>query len=185
MKAHVILSTILLAATPVAQASDWTPAGYSVVDGSGSTQLSSHASISALPGDATLREIQRLYRRGQHHATLHYMPDNWSSIGWSHDGTLGFISATPFENSHPLYMCQLHNIAWGYLTSKEPGCEGQFLTPFGMIGYISSVARPDTVPLYRCHYLHKGQLKHFDTRHANCENVPSAKNDGILGYMFL
>lgn len=183
MKAHAILAATLFAVIPLAQASEWTP--HPVVEVGANAQPSSGAGVAALPDGANLREIQRFYRRGQHHATLYFMPDDWNKIGWRHDGTLGFISATPFENSHPLYMCQLHNITWGYLTSKEPGCEGQFLTPFGMIGYISSVARPDTVPLYRCHYLHKGQLKHFDTRHANCENVPLAKNDGILGYMFL
>jgi hypothetical protein len=137
-----------------------------------------------LPVGATPREVFRFYRRGQHHTTLYYMPDNWEKIGWQREGSLGVISSTPFENSRPLYMCQLHNIAWGYLTSGDPGCEGQFLTPFGLIGYISSVPLPNTAPLYRCNYIRKGQLKHFDTHQPNCEQVPLASNDGILGYVF-
>ncbi len=137
-----------------------------------------------LPAGVTPREMFRLYKRGQHHTTLHYVPQNWEEIGWQREASLGVISATPFENSRPLYMCQLNNIAWGYLTSGDPGCEGQFLTPFGLIGYISSVPLPSTRPLYRCNYIHKGQLKHFDTHQPNCENVPLASNDGIQGYVF-
>lgn len=138
----------------------------------------------SLPTGFSPREIFRLYRRGQHHTTLYYMPQNWDELGWQREGTFGFISATPFENSRPLYMCQLHNIAWGYFTSGDPGCEGQFLTPFGLIGYISTAPMPGTSPLYRCNYIYKGQLKHFDTQQANCENVPLGSNDGILGYVF-
>lgn len=139
-----------------------------------------------LPPGVTLRELLRLYN-GKHerHATLTYFPQNWNEFGWRQEGTQGFISSSPFENSRPLYMCQLNGVGLALFTSTDVGCEGQFLTPFGLIGYISAAPLPDTAPLYRCQYVFKRALRHFDTRMANCENAPQSSNDGILGYVFL
>ncbi|WP_313346616.1 hypothetical protein [Stenotrophomonas sp.] len=186
---HYAIAAAFLLTSPAAAASNndqdafhqrvEVPAG--VEDQTDLMQLASRA----LPAGVNLREIFRLYKRGQHHTTLFYFPQNWGDINWSVDGTLGFISATAFENSRPLYMCQLNNIHWGYFTSADVACEGHFLTVFGQIGYISTVPLPNTAPLYRCNYIHKRQLKHFDTLQANCENVALGTNDGPLGYVFL
>lgn len=139
-----------------------------------------------LPPGVSLREIFHFYKSDQErHATMHHFPQNWYDIGWRHVGNLGFISSTPFENSRPLYTCQLNGIAWAFFTHTDPTCGGHFLTNFGLLGYISNVPLPDTAPLYRCHYMFRGQLTHFNTFLANCGNVPTSVNDGIQGYVFL
>lgn len=139
-----------------------------------------------LPPGATLREVFRLYNaRHERHATLFYFPQNWNEFGWRRENTFGFISGTPFENSRPLYMCGLMGVSHAFFTSPDVKCEGHFLTSFGMVGYISTIPLPDTAPFYRCHYMFKGRLTHFDTTLANCGNIPTAVNDGVLGYVFL
>lgn len=151
-----------------------------------SSPISARAASPYLPPGVTLREIFRLYN-GKHerNASLFHFPQNWDKFGWRRENTLGFISGTPFENSRPLYMCQLNGVAHAFFTSMDVKCEGQFLTSFGMIGYISVTPLPDTTPLYRCHYMFKGRLTHFGTTLANCGNIPSSANDGVMGYVFL
>lgn len=144
------------------------------------------ASTLSLPDGASLREITRLYNgRAERHATLHFFPDNWDQFGWRAEGSLGFISGTPFSNSKPLYACALWGHTEAYFTSPDPNCEGQFLTTFGMIGYISDVPLPDTKPIYRCKYVFDRKLRHFDTFYPNCENVPTGSLDFLIGYVFL
>lgn len=137
------------------------------------------------PG-VTLRELLRLYNgKQERHATLTYFPNDWYTHGWRHEGTYGFISSTPFENSRPIYLCAVTDVLHSFFTSTDVGCEGQFLTSFGLIGYISTVPLPDTAPLYRCQYVFKRKTRHFDTRDIHCEQAPKSSNDGLIGYVFL
>lgn len=138
------------------------------------------------PNGVNLREIFRHYNgKRERHATLYFFPQFWNEWGWRTEGSMGFISSTPFEHSRPLYACQLSGIKDAFFTSLDSGCEGQFLSSFDIIGYISGVPLPNTQPLYRCHYNFKGRTSHFDTFDAKCENVPQSSLDGVLGYVFL
>lgn len=140
----------------------------------------------SLPHGATLREIFRHYNgKRELNATLYFFPQNWDKFGWRMQGSLGFISSTPFENSRPLHACKLNGTKDSYFTSWDVGCEGHFLSSFGLIGYISTVPLPNTQPLYRCSYQFKGRLSHFDTFLANCGHIPNSHNNGPLGYVFL
>lgn len=147
---------------------------------------SSDSATLALPEGVTLREIIRMYRsKTGTHSTNFYWPENWHMLGWRLEGTLGFLSATPFENSKPLYSCNGPG-NWNYFTSPDSNCEGQYAPEQSFIGHISTMELPGTVPLYRCVVRWKGRdWRHLDTPAADCEGNASAVNDGILGYMFL
>ena len=150
------------------------------------TTVHMEATLSLPPG-VMLREILRLHRpSSQTFATLWFWPQNWEEIGWKMGGSLGFISAAPFENSAPIYWCWgITN--WDMFSSLDPNCEGGYRTPDnGPVGFISTVQLPGTTPLYRCVFKWNGtQWRHFDSLQANCEGVPAVTNDGTLGYVFL
>jgi len=141
----------------------------------------------AVPPGVTLLELFRLHNSALNtHATLWYMPSGWSSVGWSNEGSLGFMSTTQFENSVLIRQC------WGpspndFFTSGDPNCEGQTVAPGmpGGIGFISTVQIAGTVPLYRCSHKWQGKWRHYDTHSANCDGNTAASNDGPLGYIFL
>ncbi len=166
--------------------------GASVAHASG-TDLASVANAAvqmdpslAVPAGVTLAELHRIYQgKNNTHRILHYDIASWVRSGWMDEGVIGFISTTPFENSHPIRECFSHT-PWDGFTSKDMNCEGQVIPPNqGPIGYVSSVQLPGTAPLYRCAYTWKGKLRHFDTRDIGCEGISGAHNDGPQGYVFM
>ncbi|APP79402.1 hypothetical protein SM19410_12815 [Xanthomonas hortorum pv. gardneri] len=69
-------------------------------------------------------------------------------------------------------------------SSTDPNCEGWFKQDFAYhIAFLNDVQVPGTVPLYRCYY--KPNLDHYDTLTDNCEGVPGAVREAILGYVYL
>lgn len=146
----------------------------------------SAAASMALPTGVTLREIIRMYRsKTQTHSTNFYWPENGHKQGWRLEGTLGFLSSTPFQDSTPLYSCNGPG-NWNYFTSPDPDCEAGYHVGDYFIGHISKVALPGTLPLYRCVFIWKGtDWRHFDTLDPTCEGSVSAVNDGVLGHVFL
>lgn len=143
----------------------------------------------ALPPGVVLREIFRITRPSTNtHVTNFYWPQGWEDIGYVMEGTLGFISAVPFENSVLIRNC-IGPHPWNYFTSSDPNCEadsgGVVLPGNWNIGYISTVQLPGTVPLYRCSFVWERKLRHFDTHQADCEGAVDSHNDGPVGYVFL
>ena len=178
----IAVSTITLTST---SATERAPSAVPLANEQHSFNSATFSTLS-LPNGVNLREIFRHYNgKRERHATLYFFPQYWNEWGWRTEGSMGFISSTPFEHSRPLYACQLNGIRDAFFTSVDSGCEGQFLSSFGMIGYISSVPLPNTQPLYRCYYNFSGRTSHFDTFDAKCENVPRSSLDGVLGYVFL
>lgn len=176
--------------------------GISLLVGLGSLSVAVQASPAAVANDAVqidaslavppgvvLREIFRIHRPSTNtHVTNFYWPDNWEDIGYVMEGTLGFISATSFENSVLIRNC-VGPQSWNSFTSSDPNCEpaagGVVLPGNWNIGYISTVQLPGTIPLYRCSFIWQKKVRHFDTHDANCESVVGANNDGPVGYVFL
>lgn len=147
----------------------------------------SESSTLSLPPGVVLREIFRIHRpKTNTHVTHFYWPENWEDIGYKYEGTLGFISAAPFENSVLIRQC-VGPHPWNNFTSSDPNCEaatgGVVLPGDQNIGYISTVQVPGSVPLYRCGFIWRGMIRHFDTRDLSCEGVGGPA--GILGYVFL
>ena len=145
------------------------------------------ATAMSLPPGVMLREIFRIHRpKTNTHVTHYYWPENWEDIGYEYEGTLGFISAAPFENSVLIRNC-VGPHSWNYFTSADPNCEaatgGVVLPGDWHIGYISTVQVPGSVPLYRCGFIWQGKIRHFDSRDFACEGVGGT--GGILGYVFL
>lgn len=141
----------------------------------------------SLPSGFVLREIFRIYRPATNtHVTHFYWPENWEDIGYKYEGTLGFISATPFENSALIRNC-VGPHSWNYFTSLDPNCEastgGVVLPGDWNLGYISTVQIPGSVPLYRCGFVWQGKIRHFDSRDFACEGVGGT--GAVLGYVFL
>lgn len=135
----------------------------------------------------TPRAIYRLHTSSQSgiHMTLHFFPQNWEDHKWGVQGLLGYISSTPFPAGAPLYSCTIPG-RFDFFSSLDPACEGQSQVGWagylGVIGYISMEALPGHRPLYRCYY-HRAHPHHFDSHNSDCEGVPGANNDGLLGYV--
>lgn len=152
---------------------------------------SSHVPLNAtlsVPPDVVLRHIFRIYRPSTNTRVTHYYwPDRWEDIGYEVEGTIGFISATPFENSVLIRQC-VGPHSWNNFTSPDPNCEpasgGVVLPGDNNIGYISTVHLPGTTPLYRCVFEWRRKIRHFDSLDLNCEGVDGVRNDGTLGYVF-
>lgn len=139
-----------------------------------------------VPEGATLVEMFRWYNPN---TTDRYsgreLPQNWQLLGWRLEGTVGFISYTPFPGSHPLYSCATNEKVPDYFSSVDANCEGQLKVYWApIIGYLASTQIPGTVPLYRCD-TPGYEEDHFDTTSPVCEgNKPGAVNEGPLGYIF-
>jgi hypothetical protein len=143
----------------------------------------------AVPPGVELRHIFRVYRqRANTRVTMHYWPERWEDIGYAVEGTIGFVSAVPFENSVLIRSC-FGPSEWNYFTSSDPKCEAENGGVWGPgdweIGYISTVHLPGTTPMYRCVFQWRGKWRHFDSLDLNCEGVEGVRNDGPLGYIFL
>lgn len=139
-----------------------------------------------VPPGVALAELHRLHNARLHtHTSRLNMGHDWEKDGWRIEGTLGFVSVTPFENSALIWEC------WGpspydLFTSRDSNCEGQNVPPGqGPVGYISTVQTAGTVPLYRCVYVWQKKLRHYDSPRADCEGNAEARNDGPLGYVFM
>lgn len=148
---------------------------------------STDTSSLALPVGVTLVELYRYYNSKEaNHWSGREMPQNWEKLGWRYEGSLGFISYTPFAGSHALYNCFIGGKN-DFFTSPDPNCEGQNLsTWWPILGYVSDTQIPGTVPLYRCMRGYTStRADHFDTLSSACENVPNKALDGVIGYVFL
>lgn len=184
MKACLLGISLLLGIGSVSAASQSDPAAIT------NAAVQMDPTLSVPPG-VVLREIFRIYRPSTNtHVTHHYWPNNWEDIGYIKEGVLGFVSATPFENSVLIRNC-VGPHDWNYFTSSDPDCEaatGGIALPVPgnwNIGYISTVQLPGTVPLYRCSFVWERKVRHFDTHDANCEGVAGANNESPVGYVFL
>lgn len=162
--------------------------GSAVAQGRAPTTAASfdEASSFSLPSQVNLREIFRAYREVSNtHSTEFYWPENWEKIGFILEGSLGFISSTPFAGGTAIYGCGGPG-NWNYFSSVDENCEGQVVVPYGRKGYIATSQLPGTMPLFRCVFRWNGKhFRHFDTLQANCEGVSGAVNNGPLGYVFL
>lgn len=131
------------------------------------------------PAGASLFEASRWISDKQpiDHATW---PGFSSFYDYRKEGTLGFMSASSFAGSHPLYSCG-RTYRWRGLnaidrfTSLSANCEGVGSTG-ALIGYVSSTQIPGTIPLYRCL---AGQ-NHFDSI-LGCEGYFA---EAVLGFVF-
>ena len=139
-----------------------------------------------VPPGVTLVEFFRIHHAGTNtHLSTYLIPPHWGPE-WTRNGTLGFISRTPFENSVLIWQCWGKTSPNNIMTSTDPNCEGQYKPPGqGPLGYVSTVQLPGTIPLYRCSYVWQSKLRHFDSIEASCEGNAATNNDGILGYVFL
>ncbi|HEY9254470.1 MAG TPA: hypothetical protein VIP30_08040 [Stenotrophomonas sp.] len=149
------------------------------------------AAALAAPVGALLTPMIRLWNaKWVDRFSSHEWPANWDDLGWVIEGTIGYVSVTQFQGSHPLFNCFT-----GYtpgdkypdsFTSVDPNCEGQGKSTYQpIIGWVADAQIEGTVPLYRCDT--PGTLEdHFDTTSPICEgNKPGAVLNGILGYIFL
>lgn len=139
----------------------------------------------ALPPGVRLIELFRLHNAKLNtHTSLFHMPQNWESVGWRKEGTLGFMSTDPFENSIMIFTC-FSSTPNDFFTSTDRNCEGQHAPAEHLVGNISRVQIPGTVPLYRCVHKWQGKWRHYDTLNADCDGNSAATNDGALGYVFM
>lgn len=160
------------------------------ISGAEATKLLDAGSQSRIEG-LTYRWVYRLANsRTKNHMSYWELPSNWGKLGWKNEGLMGFASLEWFEGARPLYNCYLSskqtNWDWKYFSSVDPNCEGQSWGTGDLgyfVGYISSTQLPGTVPLRRCYIQHNHD--HFDTLTDNCEGAWQAKDEGILGYLFL
>lgn len=146
--------------------------------------------LSALPQSVQLQELHRYFwapvgTLGYHFSGL-FLPRIFER--YRLEGSLGFVSTTPFAGSHLLYSCLIYypNVAPSSFTSIDANCEGRAPnTGHGNAGYVSSSQIPGTVPLSRCVIVGNGRLDHFDTLSTNCEGNRDARFDAVIGYVFL
>ncbi|RDZ28504.1 hypothetical protein [Lysobacter silvisoli] len=153
-------------------------------------QPANDVTLAALPPGVQLRELNRYFfnhnNGSGYHFSAFYLPNTWEFY-YDKEGTLGFVSMTPFENSRPIYNCliEVPRKHPSPFTSLDVNCEGQIPNSWhGFTGYLSTVQIEGTVPLYRCRFT-RGQPHHFDTHSPNCEGNPNAVSEGVLGYIFL
>jgi hypothetical protein len=120
------------------------------------------------PG-APLRALTRYYSSS---LTVHEVTTGWVDTGSFHqESVLGHLYEAPAAGStRALYGC----VAGGddYLVSLDAACESQLV--LGVLGYVSPVAFPGGVELYRCY-----AGDHFVSTSASCEGRTV---EGILGW---
>lgn len=136
-----------------------------------------------VPTGASLVELRRWFKpwpgTHDHRAGTSGYPN------YNNEGTLGFVSSTPFAGSHALYECQRVYGPGGqqnfdFFTTTATNCEGAVIWPNGvtLIGYVSTTQIAGTTPIYRC----RDNENHFDSLSGACEGHIG---EGILGYVFL
>lgn len=181
VKACLLGISLLLAAGTAASA----PASQSDLSAAANAAVQMDPTLAVPPG-VTLSEVVRIYRPNLgSHVSVNWDYGLYLRDGWHIEGTLGFISLTPFENSLPIRECVSHT-PWDTFSSTDANCEGQPMLPYSHLrGYISQAQLPGTVPLYRCRHLWEGKSRHFDTLRADCDGAPGAILDGPLGYVFM
>ncbi|MCD7096926.1 hypothetical protein [Stenotrophomonas sp. MMGLT7] len=137
----------------------------------------------ALPIGVTLVQLNRYFKpRGTKRLSHLNLPQNWGQLGWRHEGTLGFISTTPFAASHPIYSCFVAGQE-DFFTSLDVNCEGH--QPFSgghLVGYVSSVPVEGALPIYRCRI--EWRKAHMDSFDPHCYGEVGSNNDGLIGYVF-
>ncbi|MCC4624821.1 hypothetical protein ABQZ99_016965 [Xanthomonas hortorum pv. vitians] len=152
-------------------------------------ELGSGALALQFPEGMIAKPLYRLHHaRDKNHMTHGELPMNWGQLGWKLEGGLGIGSHTWFPGSHQVFSCIMRSRDTGekskMFSSTDPNCEGWFKQDFAYhIAFLNDVQVPGTVPLYRCYY--KPNLDHYDTLTDNCEGVPGAVREAILGYVYL
>lgn len=181
VKACLLGISLLLAAGTAASA----PASQADLSAAANAAVQMNPTLAVPPG-VTLSEVVRIYRPNLgSHKSVNWDYGGYLQEGWHIEGTLGFISFTPFENSAPIRECVSHT-PWDNFSSIDVNCEGQPMLPAPKLrGYISQVQLAGTVPLYRCRHFWEGKQRHYDTLRADCDGNPAAISDGILGYVFM
>src|SRR5688500_15478885 len=152
--------------------------------GSGSSAAIFTMAQSVPPG-ANLVELRRWYTsQGQFNAGDHRAGTTPPAYPYANEGTLGFVSSTPFAGSHAIYECE-RRYHWNdisnvidFFTTTATNCEGAVIAPNGvvLIGYVSTTQIAGTTPLYRC----RDDDNHFDSLSGGCEGHTG---EGILGYV--
>jgi hypothetical protein len=155
-----------------------------------SAQQAADATPAAVPPGVELQALNRYFFSQQNGSGYHFsgwfLPHTWEHF-YRYEFTLGFVSKTPFPQSHPIYNCliEVPGKHPSPFTSTDANCEGFIPNQWhGFTGYISSVQIEGTVPLYRCRFT-RGQPHHFETHSRTCEGNPNAVMEGTLGYIFL
>ncbi len=187
MKMKMLMGSLILSAAGMLASSAVAQSLVQMPDIPETAKLGTNASTMAVPDGVQLVELYRYYNsKERNHWSGRSMPQNWEQLGWRYEGSLGFISYTPFPGGHALYNCF---IAGGndYFTSPDPNCEGKNLATFmPILGYVADTQISGTVPLYRCMRGYTPtRADHFDTLSSACENVPNKATDGVIGYVFL
>ncbi len=113
------------------------------------------------------------------------MPQNWGDIGWTVEGTVGYVAYVGWRDTVPLYSCFVNDNSSDFFSSLDPNCEGHHpLAGSEIIGWIMPYQIEGTIPLYRCDTPGFAE-DHFDTIDPNCEyNKPGSINEGVLGYIW-